>query len=140
MNRKCTILAILLLLPGFHVFAQSGAFGTIKGNALDFYYTGRDLESQGKTQEAETWYSQAMRICTEEIAQNNANRDTYTALVWTCLRQQKYNDAITWGERGMRFYNDEYRILEAMGEASFYLDDYENSLKYMQRYVNSLPR
>lgn len=140
MNRKIILLSVLVLMPVLSVSAQSGAFGTVKGDAMQMYTTGRNLESQGRMQEAETYYDQAVKLCNEDITQNNANRDTYTALTWALLRQKKYDDVITWGERGLRYYTDEYRILETMGEAYFYLNDYENSLKFMQNYVNSLPR
>jgi len=140
MNRKIIILSILLVLSSMRIFSQSGAFGVVKGNALDSYYTGRDLESQGRIQEANTYYSQAIRICNEDISQNNTGRDTYTALTWALLRQQKYNEVIIWGERGLRYNEEEYRIVETMGEAYFYLNDYENSLKYMQLYAHALPR
>jgi tetratricopeptide (TPR) repeat protein len=78
-------------------------------------------------------------LCNVEISRNAANRDTYTALTWALQRQRKYADVITWGERGLRLYADEYRIVETMGEAYFYLNDLENSIRFMQRYVNSAP-
>ena len=133
------LFSAIFVLSAFPVFPQSSAFGTVKGNPIEIYFTGRDLESRGQIQEAENYYSQAVRICNDDIAQNNANRDTYTALTWTLLRQKKYSDVIIWGERGIRFYADEFRILETMGEAFFYLEDYDSSLRYMQRYANSLP-
>jgi tetratricopeptide (TPR) repeat protein len=90
--------------------------------------------------EAEPYYNEAVRICNDEIVRNTATRDSYAVLAWTLQRQRKYADVITWGERGLRLYADEYRIIEIMGEAYFYLEDHENSLRLMQRYVNSLPR
>ena len=131
--------AIYLIFP-IPAFAQSSAFGSSKGNPMEIYNTGRNLESSGNMQEAEVYYQQAVKLCNDEISQNNAGRDTYTALTWTLLRQKKYSDVITWGERGLRQFADEYRILETMGEAFFHLDDYDSSLRNMQRYINSLPR
>ena len=133
---KVIILSLIVSVP---VFSQSGAFGTTRADVIGIYNAGRDLESRGRTQEAETYYAQAVQACNNEINQNLANRDTYTALSWTLLRQRKYTEAVYWGERGLRIYTDEHRILEAMGEAYFYLNDYKNSLTFMQRYVNALP-
>ena len=110
-----------------------------QSNAIEIYNTGRNLEGLGRIQEAETYYNQAVQICNEEIARNNATRNTYTALTWTLLRQRKYSEVIIWGERGLRLFADEFRILETMGEAYFHIDDYSNSLMFMQRYINSLP-
>ena len=107
---------------------------------ISVYNTGRSLESQNRMNEAEFYYNLAIRLCNEEISRNAATANTYTALTWTLQRQKKYADVITWGERGLRLYADEYRIVEIMGEAYFYLDDYDRSLRFMQRYTNSLPR
>jgi tetratricopeptide (TPR) repeat protein len=90
--------------------------------------------------EAEYYYNEAVRICADEVSRNAATRDTYTVITWALERQRKYADVIIWGERGLRLYADEYRILETMGEAYFYLNDHNSSLRYMQRYVNFLPQ
>jgi tetratricopeptide (TPR) repeat protein len=79
-------------------------------------------------------------MCQDEVARNIASRDTYTAITWALQRQQKYREVITWGDRGLRLFADEYRIMETMGEAYFYLDDYDRSLNSMQRYANALPQ
>ena len=124
----------MLLLFALPVFAQNNT------DALWNYRTGRDLESRGRLGEAEFYYSEAVRICTEQISRNSASRETYTTLTWSLQRQRKYADVITWGERGLRLYADEYRIVETMGEAYFYLDDHDRSLRFMQRYANSVPQ
>ena len=128
------VLCLIIPLP---VYAQSG---TIQGSAIEIYNIGRDMEGQGRNQEANAYYNEAIRICNDEISRNTANRDTYTALTWALQRQRNYRDVIVWGERGLRLFSDEYRIMQTMGEAYFYLDDYVNSLRFMQRYVNSQPR
>jgi len=129
-----------LLLVVFFCVSVGVAFSQNSSNALSSYRTGRDLESRNRTSEADVFYADAVRICNDEIARNAAGRDTYTVLTWTLLRQKKYTDVITWGERGLRLYADEYRIVETMGEAYFYLNDYDQSLKFMQRYANSAPQ
>ena len=128
------VLCLFLLLPGFTAFAQNSR------DAVWNYHTGRDLESRNRINEAEYYYNEAVRIATNEISRNAATRDTYTALTWTLQRQRKYQDVITWGERGLRLYADEYRIVETMGEAYFYLNDLDESLRFMQRYANYVPQ
>ena len=61
-------------------------------------------------------------------------------MAWTLQRQRKYTEVVTWARRGERLFADDYRLQEIMGEAYFYLDDYNNSLRCMQLYVNSLPQ
>ena len=128
----------LLLLFRFTVFAQTPESDTQR--ALQSYRSGRDLENRGRMAEAESYYSEAVRLCNSEISRNAASRDTYTVLIWTLQRQQKYADVITWGERGLRLYADENRIVQTMGEAYFYLGDHDRSLRFMQRYANSVPQ
>ena len=127
-------LVLILMLLRVPLLAQNNA------DAIRNYRSGRDFESRGRMAEANNFYDEAVRICIDEISRNIADRDTYTALTWTLQRQRKYADVITWGERGLRLFSDEYRIVETMGEAYFYLDDHERSLRFMQRYANSAPQ
>jgi tetratricopeptide (TPR) repeat protein len=135
------IIFVLLLgnLPANKAEAQTGGTGTQSSAAMQNYRRGRDLEAMNRTNEAGTYYNEAVRICLDEVSRNTATRDTYTVITWTLQRQRKYTDVITWGERGLRAYPDEFPIVEIMGEAFFYLDNYDRSLAYMQRYVNALP-
>ena len=131
----------VLLLIRVNVFAQApGGIVTETQRALQSYRTGRDLESRSRMSEAENYYNEAVRICNSEISRNTANRDTYTTLAWTLQRQKKYADVISWGEHGLRLFADEYRIVETMGEAYFYLNNYDLSLRFMQRYINAEPQ
>jgi tetratricopeptide (TPR) repeat protein len=132
-------ISIYKLIPLFLLFAAP-AFSQDNRNALWNYHTGRDLESRNRMTEADVYYNEAIRIANNEIARNAANRDSYAALTWALQRQRKYADVISWGERGLRLYADDHRIIETMGEAYFYLDDFDSSLRYMQRYANSAPQ
>ncbi|MDR2159583.1 MAG: tetratricopeptide repeat protein [Treponema sp.] len=135
--------AFLLLLCAAAGSAQTtgtGAGGQAVSGAAQNYRTGRDLEARNRMADADRYYNEAVRICQDEVARNAAGRETYAVITWALQRQKKYADVITWGERGLRLFSDEYRILETMGEAYFYLDDYDRSLSFMQRYVNFLPR
>jgi tetratricopeptide (TPR) repeat protein len=139
--RVSLVFIVVFLLPGFRAAAQApgvqpgGAY-----NAMQNYQLGRDLEAQNRMGEADAYYNTAIRICQDEVSRNNAARETYTVITWALRRQNRYADVIIWGERGLRLYPDEYRILETMGEAYFYLDDYTRSLSFMQRYVNAVPQ
>ncbi|MDR1971596.1 MAG: tetratricopeptide repeat protein [Treponema sp.] len=134
------VLAILLLalLPlALPLGAQSpGAPLTAAQN----YRIGRDLEANGRMDEADPYYNEAIRQCRDQAARGAANRDTYTVITWALQRQKKYGEVIEWGERGLRLFADEYRIIETMGEAYFYLDDYDSSLECMQRFTDAVPR
>ncbi|MDR2767709.1 MAG: tetratricopeptide repeat protein [Treponema sp.] len=109
-------------------------------DALQNYRIGRDMESRNRMEEANSYYAEAVRICLEEISRNNSNMDSYTVLTWSLLRQRRYTEVITWGERALVFNTNDYRIVETMGEAYFFLNDYAHSLAMMQRYTASMPR
>ncbi|MDR3192995.1 MAG: tetratricopeptide repeat protein [Treponema sp.] len=128
-------LFIRFILP---LFPQEA--GTAPLTAVQHYRTGRTLEAAGRMEEANVHYDQAIRICQEEVSRNAANSDTYAAITWSLLRQRKYQEALAWGEQGLRLFANDYRIVETMGEAYFYLDDYGRSLATMQRYVNAIPQ
>ncbi|MDR0554714.1 MAG: tetratricopeptide repeat protein [Treponema sp.] len=138
--RFCTscICVFLFILPA-PLRAQETT-GPSRTDALQNYRAGRDLEYRGRRDDAEVYYKEAARICIEEIARNPVNMDAYAVLTWTLQRQRKYSEVIAWGERGLRAGGTDYRLIEIMGEASFYLDRYEDSLRYMERYTNALPR
>jgi tetratricopeptide (TPR) repeat protein len=130
-----SVLCFVFLSP---VFSQSNV--SPRPDALRNYQVGRDLEAQNRMNEAVVYYNEAVRICLNEINQNAENMDSYTVLTWTLQRQQKYREVLDWGQRGLRINANDYRIIETMGEASFYLDNYDQSLEYMQRYINSAPQ
>jgi tetratricopeptide (TPR) repeat protein len=109
-------------------------------DALQNYRIGRDMETRNRLEEANSYYSAAVRICMEEISRNNSNMDSYTVLVWSLLRQRRYSEVITWGERALVINANDFRIIETMGEAYFFLNDYIHSLAMMQRYTSSMPR
>ncbi|MDR2072354.1 MAG: tetratricopeptide repeat protein [Spirochaetaceae bacterium] len=98
------------------------------------------MEARNRFEEANAYYNEAIRICMEELNRNSSNMDSYTVLTWALLRQRKYTDVINWGDRALRNNANDYRIIETMGEAYFYLNDYQHSLTMLQRYVASIPR
>jgi tetratricopeptide (TPR) repeat protein len=132
---KKTVLIIIFILLVF-----CPAFGQNNQDALWNYNNGRSLESLNRMAEAEVFYNEAIYLSRQEIFGNTANRNSYVALTWALQRLRRYSEVITWGQRGLDIYSDEYRIVETMGEAYFYLDDHDTSLRYMQRYTNSVPR
>ena len=134
------VIILCVFLAGRFAAAQTPDSPAVsRFDALENFRTGRDLEARGRTDEAERYYAEAVRICQEEIARNAANMDAYTVLTWTLQRQRKYGEVVSWGQRALQVQSD-YRIIETMGEAYFYLGNYTESLRAMQRYANALPQ
>jgi tetratricopeptide (TPR) repeat protein len=124
----------------FVLFFVSPLVAQEKQDALKTYRQGRDMEARGRTVEANQLYETAVRICKEEISQNATNMDSYTVLTWTLLRQKKFAEVLEWGLKALKINQNDYRVIESLGEAYFYLEDYRESLKQMQRYVDSAPQ
>ena len=138
--RGLSCIIACILLSTLQAQAQiPGGTGTQPLTAMQNYQQGRDLEALNRMNEANVYYNEAIRICLEEVSRNAATRETYVAIAYTMQRQTRYDDVIIWGEQGLRLYPDEYRIVEIMGEAFFYLNDYARSLSFMQRYANAMP-
>lgn len=131
---KITAFVFFLLLPGLPAFSQTDQ------DPLQSFHIGRNLERQGRMDEAILYYNEAIRISYNMIHLNTANRDSFTALVWSLQRLQRYPEVIAWGTRGLDLFADEYRIVHTMGAAYFFLNNHDESLRFMQRYVHSLPR
>jgi tetratricopeptide (TPR) repeat protein len=136
MKRYVSIFAVSLLALSvpLQLFAQD------KPDALKTYRQGRDFEAQGRTADANERYDAAEQICKDEIGRNSANMDSYAVLTWSFIRQKKYRDTIEWGLKGLKVNQSDYRVIESLGEAYFYTDDYKESLRYMQKYVDSAPQ
>ncbi|MDR2783506.1 MAG: tetratricopeptide repeat protein [Treponema sp.] len=134
--KPSSLFFLFLLVYADVLIAQT----SLKPDALQQYRTGRELEAQNRLPEANRYYNEAVRICMSEIDQKIATADSYTVFTWALQRLKNYRDVISWGERGLALYPNDYRLNEIMGEAYFYLDDYEKSLASMQRFVNNAPR
>lgn len=133
--------ASLLALAFAFVFSNApDLHAQEKPDALKTFRQGRDFEAQGRMADANARYDTAAAICKDEIAQNAANMDSYAVLTWTLLRQKKYRETIEWGMKGLKVNPNDYRVIESLGEAYFYLDDYKESLKQMQKYVDAAPQ
>ena len=129
-----------MFILNFTLDAQAPGTGAQSLTAMQNFRVGRDLEAMNRMNEANVHYNEAIRQCLDLITRNAATGETYTVKTWAMRRQGRYSEVITWGERGLRLYPNEYRIVQTMGEAFFYLDDYERSLSFMQRYTNALPQ
>lgn len=138
--KLCTMFFVLYLVTQ-SVFAQTtgSVLGVQPYSALQNYQIGRELEEKSRMNEAIPYYNEAVGRCMDEISNDTASSESYVILTWTLARQGRYSEVIQWGERGLRV-NTDYRLIETMGEAYFYLKDYERALNFMQRYVNAVPQ
>jgi len=121
-------------------FFSVALFAQDAPNALKEYRVGRDLEAQGRWNEANVRYDAAIALTLEEIEKNAINKDTYAVITWCYQRQKKYRLVVDYGKRALKRDPNDYRVIETMGEAWFYLADYKESLRLMQKYVDGMPQ
>lgn len=104
-------------------------YGTLyadeKGDALTHYRTGRNLDAAGRTEEAKEHYTEAVRICQNELKNNSRNMDSYTVYTWSLFRLHHYRETVAVCNEALKIASDR-RIIETLGEAYFFVGDYKN--------------
>jgi hypothetical protein len=79
MKRGFALLGIGLLLGMGPVFSQTGQDprqNSARPDALRSYRIGRDLEAQNRTDEANQYYNEAVKICLDELHPTATNMDS----------------------------------------------------------------
>src|SRR5690554_3667399 len=112
--KRCSIAGLLLIFTIITVYTQD------KPDALRSFRQGRNLEAVGRTEDAKASYEEAIDICKQDLAANPKNMDAYTIYGWSLFRLGKYRETVEICQEALKIVND-YRIVETMGEAYFYL-------------------
>ncbi len=107
-------------------------------SAHQSYQNGRALEARGRTEDARIAYNEAIAICRNNIASNPRNMDAYLVYCWSLVRLNRWQEAVEIGRSALSISEDP-RVMQAMGEAYFYLNNYADSLRSMERYADALP-
>lgn len=131
--KKARFLSIFLVLSVFGLSAQD------KPDALKLYRNGRDMENVGRTSDANAMYREAIEVCKADLQVNSRNMDAYTIYGWSLNRLQKYQESVDICLEALKLTTD-YRIVETLGESYFYLGNYKDSLKNMEKYIDASPK
>ncbi len=119
MKARGTLLLILFFSAG------AALFGQVKPDALVLY-------NQGK-------YSEAVKICRNELASMPKNMDSYSVLTWSLLKMGKYEEALTEAKKALKISRYDARIIEVLGEAYFHLGKNTEALKWFEEYAVLAP-
>ena len=96
-----------------------------KPDALKMYQNGR--------------FEEARTTCLAELSQDPTNIESYVVLVWSLLALERYSDAELYANKAYTTVRRDPRIVEALGEAAYYLGKNETALQRFRDYVNLLP-
>ena len=108
----------------FVIFAVSLS-GQTKPDALAEYRAGR--------------YSAAEAICRSEIAADRQNMEAYVVLCWSLVKLGNFDEARSFAETALAVNPYDVRLIEIMGEISYYQGRNNAALKYFQEYISLAP-
>jgi len=118
MRRKFLATAFLAVLLASAAAAQDGP------DALKLYLDGKFEESR--------------RACLDEIAARPDDVEPYVVLSWSLVSLERWADAENYAKKGIAVRRDP-RLVEVLGEASYYLGRNEAALRSFQEYVAAVP-
>ncbi|MDR2445591.1 MAG: tetratricopeptide repeat protein [Spirochaetaceae bacterium] len=113
-----------LIIYYFVVFAVSLS-GQTKPDALVEYRAGN--------------YSTAEAICRSEIDADKQNIDAYVVLCWSLVKLGQFDEARSFAETALAMNPYDVRLIEIMGEISYYQGRNNAALKYFQEYISLAP-
>ena len=132
------VVKCIILIFTVSVCVSGSIYAQEKADALKLYRTGRSLDSAGRTEEAKGAYTAAVDVCLTELRQNSRNMESYTVYTWSLFRLHRYRETVAVCNEALKIASD-VRIIETLGEAYFYLNDYKESLRQMERYIDMAP-
>jgi tetratricopeptide (TPR) repeat protein len=84
-------------------------------------------------------YESAVTICKSELALNPGNLESHVVLCWSLISLGRYEEALNYARQGRSLSRYDPRIIEALGEISYYQGRNQEGLDYFQEYVNLAP-
>lgn len=84
-------------------------------------------------------FADAVTITQEELKTNPGNMDSYVVLCWSLQKLEKHQDAYNTALQALKLNAYDFRIIEIVGESSFYLGKNLDSLKAFEQYVVLAP-
>ncbi|MDR3201159.1 MAG: tetratricopeptide repeat protein [Spirochaetales bacterium] len=113
------------ILGSFLFFLCAAGFAQERPDALVLYRQGN--------------YSRAVEVCLEELKEMPRNMNSHVVLGWSYLRMGRYQDALSYGNRGLGVSRYDHRMIQIVGEANYNLGNNLEALKYFEEYVSIAP-
>jgi tetratricopeptide (TPR) repeat protein len=84
-------------------------------------------------------YESAVAICKDELLVNPNNLESHVVLCWSLISLGRYEEALGYARQGRNLSRYDPRIVEILGEISYYQGRNQDSLEFFQEYVNLAP-
>jgi tetratricopeptide (TPR) repeat protein len=84
-------------------------------------------------------YGAAEAICRSEIEASSQNIEAYVVLCWSLVKLGRFDDARSFAETALAMNPYDVRLIEIMGEISYYQGRNNAALKYFQEYISLAP-
>jgi tetratricopeptide (TPR) repeat protein len=111
--------------------------------SLLFFFVGGILGAQTRPDALEDYrrgnYERAVEICKSEITMNSRNMDAHVVICWSLIRLARYQEALQYARAGRNVSRYDPRIIEILGEISYFEGRNTEALQYFQEYVNLTP-
>jgi tetratricopeptide (TPR) repeat protein len=120
MKKKTRFSGLLLI-----IFPLAGAFTQTRPDALVEYRNGN--------------YERAVEICVNELRENKNNRESYVVICWSLIQLGRYEEARNYALEARSISRYDPRIIEILGEVSYFQGRNSEALQYFQEYVNLAP-
>ena len=84
-------------------------------------------------------YAEAVEVCLAEIELEPNSRNSYAVLAWSLIALGRHREALDHLQQAMRFARGDHRLIQARGEANYFLRRNEEALRWFEEYVHQAP-
>jgi tetratricopeptide (TPR) repeat protein len=117
-NKGIICLSFLLIVNG-------AVFGQTRPDALQEYRNGN--------------FERSVAICIDEIRADPQNLEAHVVICWSLLRLNRYAETLIYAQAGRNLSRYDVRIIEILGEISYFEGRNNEALQYFQEYINLAP-
>ena len=84
-------------------------------------------------------YARSIQICLDEIAVNPNNLESHVVITWSLMRLGRFTEALFFARNGRNISRFDLRLLEALGQISYYMGQNAQALQYFQEFLSLAP-
>jgi len=108
-------------------------------SALSLFWEGRRLEmAETRQTESQLAFQRSLAMTERLLSKESANADLQTLKTWDLFRLHRYIDTVVYAQSVLNTRQD-YRVIETMAEALYFLNKNEEALAAFSRYFTLAP-